>query len=201
MVHATEQLELVLVRDEDVDCLKQLGWKFGGRSRIQDRYGADGARLSERRRHDIEWHFELGQDNFTLLDGRGRAGLIRPRHHDDRVLSGVRNQNERSTGRLVDGDETAGIDARVTGDRREGSTRVISADRADEAGPRASASRRDCLVQPLAAGMLGVAPADQGLPRCRMPRRRRDEIEIRASKDEDASLRDAGSWHGYRQLV
>lgn len=96
--------------------------------------------------------------------------------------------DERSTRWCIHGDEQRSVNAFSLEHRPQAGAGIIIADAPHECRLGTHSCARNRLIETLAARMLGIARRDQCLTGTRKLLHRRNEIEVRASDDDDIEL-------------
>src|SRR5687767_4399931 len=107
--------------------------------------------------------------------------LVGARHHDDRILAGLRDENHRHSAAALDGLEQSSVAPYRLEIGTHLSTVIVRADAPPHRDVAAELRRRVRLIGALAARHLEKSRADPGLARDRQARRQGDEVHIQAT--------------------
>ena len=190
-----QQLRLVLVGDQGVGHLDHRGRQVGVRRDVE--HDADLARrplgaqaAATVSRGISSWTRSTSSGDMRVDDRqRGvRHAAVGARHHDDRVLGALADDDQGRAGRLVvEHVDGGGVDAGVLQPLEVSASRVVVADRPDHGDVCSGRSSRHGLVGPLAAGEPVQALAEDGLAGLGMPLDAGDEVEVERPEHDHAA--------------
>ena len=130
--HPSEKIEFVLIRHDDVNKVEELRWERPRRGRVQHGRRPHLSSAPERGLDRVEGNLKLGKYDLTGSGGARGTQLVRARNHHDRVLTGVGDENQRSSGGNVDNGDLGGVNARFASDPGQRLSGVVRSDCADE---------------------------------------------------------------------
>ena len=198
-VDATDEFDLVLVRNDHIGDGEEFLGKGSGRRRVEDRRRPPLLGVDERADHRLDGNLELRQHDGA----RRRAAAVTSAFAPGTTTivfspSPPTVISARPVGvAAIDGVFVVSIPSSAA-TARSRAPASSSPKRADEGDARTAAGGGNRLVEPLAARILVVAVAEQRLARSRDAGGADDEIEIRAADDDDVE-RAAAIWG--RQLA
>ena len=115
----------------------------------------------------------------------GRRVRVRAGDHGDRVLAASVDMDQRDAGRGVHGPHVLDVDIIGAQQRERRFSESIAADRTVKCDVRAGATRGECLIRALAAGMNRERTTEERFARLWKPIDGRDEIDVDRSENHD----------------